>query len=135
MDSKIRILLADDHKMIRDGVRGLLQQEPDFEVVAEAADGQAAVELTDRTHPDVVVMDVSMPRLNGVEATAQIKRRDPHVSVIGLSMHESKQVERAMRQAGSSAFVRKDEAADVLIGTIRRACGGDGRFQRHAYGA
>src|SRR5689334_8652783 len=108
-ESKIRILLADDHKLVREGVRGLLAYEPDFEVIAEAADGEAAVTLAHEVHPDVVLMDVNMPKLSGIEATRRIKRDEPDVAVIALSMHGSEQMRQAMSRAGSDAYVRKDD--------------------------
>lgn len=119
MEAKIRILLADDHQMVREGVRGLLAYEPDFEIIAEAADGEAAVALTHETHPDVVLMDVNMPKLNGMEATRRIKQEDPDVAVIALSMHGNDQIRQAMTRAGSDAYLCKDDAPEVLVQTIR----------------
>jgi DNA-binding NarL/FixJ family response regulator len=121
-NSKIRILLADDHKMLRDGVRGLLAYEPDFEVIGEARDGEEAVVLTHETHPDVVLMDINMPKLNGMEATRRIKREDPDVAVIALTMHGNDQMRQAMTRAGSDAYVRKDEPPEILFETIRQKC-------------
>src|ERR1700683_780644 len=85
--SQIRILLADDHTIIRSGLRLLLDQQPDFKVVAEAGDGREAVELVSKHHPEVAVLDIGMPLLNGIEATQQILAKDPETRVVILSMH------------------------------------------------
>jgi len=119
--SKIRVLLADDHEILRQGLAGLLEEEPDREVVAQASDGQTAVELALRTEPDVVVMDVTMPRLSGVEATRRISAELPHVRIIGLSMHEQEEMAQAMREAGATAYLPKGDSSDALIATIRAA--------------
>src|SRR5579862_2388463 len=84
---QIRILLADDHTIIRSGLRLLLEQQPDFKVVAEASDGREAVQLVAKHHPDVVILDIGMPQLNGIEATRQIVAQEPHPNVVILSMH------------------------------------------------
>ena len=85
--NKVRILIADDHGIVRKGLRLQLEQNPDFEVVGEAADGREALRLAEELTPNVVVMDIAMPNLNGIQATAQIVKRNPHVGVIILSMH------------------------------------------------
>src|SRR5512146_1761114 len=87
-EARIRVLLADDHPVVRDGIRRLLQMQPDLKVVGLASDGAQAVELTLRLHPDVVVMDVGMPGVTGIEATRRIKLLDPRVHIVGLSMYE-----------------------------------------------
>ena len=99
--TKIRVLLADDHEILRQGLAGLLEEEPDMEVIGQASDGQMAVELALRTKPDVIVMDVTMPRLNGVEATRRITAELPGVCVIGLSMHEQDEIAQAIREASA----------------------------------
>lgn len=119
--AKIRVLLADDHEILRQGLAGLLEEEPDMEVVAQASDGQMAVELALRTEPDVIVMDVTMPRLNGVEATRRITAELSDVRVIGLSMHEQDEMAQAMREAGATAYLPKGDSSDALITTIRSA--------------
>lgn len=121
--AKIRVLLADDHEILRQGLAGLLEEEPDMEVIAQASDGQMAVELALRTQPDVIVMDVTMPRLNGVEATRRITAELPDVRVIGLSMHEQDEMAQAMREAGATAYLPKGDSSDALITTIRIAVG------------
>jgi DNA-binding NarL/FixJ family response regulator len=95
--------------------------EPDMEVVGQAADGQEAVELTAMVRPDVVLMDVTMPRLDGIEATRRIKSEMPYVRVIGLSMHEKEDLARAMQEAGAVAYLSKNGCSETLIETIRAA--------------
>ena len=116
---KIRVLLADDHDMVREGLASILSEEPDIELVGEASDGQEAVQLAMHTQPDVVVMDVAMPQLNGIEATRRILAALPQTRVIGLSMHERQDMESAMREAGAVDYLPKGETTDQLIDTIR----------------
>lgn len=118
---RIRILLADDHKILREGLAGLLREQMDFDVVSEASDGQMAVELARETNPDVVIMDVSMPRLNGVEATRIITAEMPRVRVIGLSMHAQEDMADAMRKAGAVGYVTKGAPSEILTAAIRDA--------------
>jgi DNA-binding NarL/FixJ family response regulator len=122
---RIRILLADDHMIVRQGMAQLLRAEADMEVVGEAPDGGAAVALARQLLPDVVIMDVSMPVLGGVEATRIIRRELPQVRVIGLSMFEEAERGTAILAAGASQYVSKSGPSNVLIAAIRRA-GGDG---------
>jgi CheY-like chemotaxis protein/anti-sigma regulatory factor (Ser/Thr protein kinase) len=121
---KIRILLADDHDMVREGLASILSDESDFELVGEASDGEEAVELAKRTYPDVVVMDIAMPRLSGVAATRQILVEAPRTRVIGLSMHEREDMEAAMREAGAAAYLPKADTTDTLIDAIRSVVSG-----------
>jgi CheY-like chemotaxis protein len=118
---RIRILLADDHRILREGLASLLSEEPDLEVVAQAVDGVEAIELARRTQPDVVLMDVTMPRLDGVAATRRITAEMSDVVVIGLSMHEEDDMADAMRSAGAAAYLSKGGPCDALIATIRRS--------------
>jgi DNA-binding NarL/FixJ family response regulator len=113
-------MLADDHQLLREGLASLLADQPDIEIVAEAADGEAAVDLALRTRPDVIVMDVTMPRLNGVEATRRITAALPQMRVIGLSMHEQAGMADAMRQAGAVDYFPKDGLAEQLVAAIRQ---------------
>lgn len=115
----IRVLLVDDHRILREGLAGLLQEQPDLDVVGEAEDGVEAIQLTRQLHPDVIVMDVSMPRLGGVEATRRIKADFPQVRVIGLSMHEKDDLARAMIDAGAAAYLTKGGPSDALVAAIR----------------
>ena len=115
----IRIVLADDHVIVRDGLRSLLEQQADMRVVAEAADGLEAVRVAGDTQPDVVVMDASMPSLNGIEATRRIRAQYPNVRVICLSIHSESQFVSAMLEAGASGYLLKDCAIEELIRAIR----------------
>jgi DNA-binding NarL/FixJ family response regulator len=121
----INILLVDDHKIVREGLRSLLEAEDDFRVVAEAADGRAAVELAREHSPAVVVMDIAMPQLNGIEATRQIINSLPRAKVIALSMHSDRRFMSEMLRAGASGYLLKDAASEELIQAIRTVVGGN----------
>jgi PAS domain S-box-containing protein len=116
---KIKILLADDHKIMRQGLLKVLGMEEDIEVVGEAADGQAAVELARALRPNIVIMDVNMPRMNGVDATVQIKKEFPRTMVIGLSMFEQEERAAALQAAGADAYVTKTSPIETLLTAIR----------------
>ncbi len=118
---RIRVLLVDDQQILREGLGALLRDHPDFDVVGEAADGEQAVQLARTLHPDVVVMDASMPRLNGVESTRRLSRELPDARVIGLSMYSEDDMGAAMREAGAVAYLSKDGPVERLIAEIRRA--------------
>jgi len=120
----IKIILADDHRITREGIRSLLNEQPDMRVVAETGTGRAAVELAADLAPDVVVMDVTMPELNGVEATRQIKAENPGVKVLVLSMHSERQFVSEMLSAGASGYLLKDCPSDELIRGIRTVAAG-----------
>lgn len=122
----LRILLADDHKFVRDSLRNLLIQDPRFEVVAEADDGQTAIELSHTHTPDIIVMDVRMPGINGIEATRQILSSSPHTHIIGISMDTSRQFVQAMLNVGAKGYLLKDTAFEELILAIETIC--DGRI-------
>lgn len=119
MRSKIRVVLADDHRMMREGIRALLEREDDIEVVGEAADGREAVRLATQLCPDVVVMDVSMPLLNGIEATRQIRRDCPGARVLTLTVHETKDYVAQLLAAGASGYIIKRAGGDELVSAIR----------------
>ncbi len=121
--AKIRVMLADDHHIIRQGLAGLLSSEPDIEIIGEASNGAQAVNLARSLHPNIIVMDISMPVLNGVEATREICRDFPDIKVIGLSMHEEGELSSAIRQAGAVAYVTKGGAPQALIQAIRKSAG------------
>lgn len=114
----IKILLADDHRIMRDGLCALLKNEPDIEVVAEGDNGREAVEMSRKLKPNVVVMDMSMPGLNGVEATRQILALDDNVKVLVLSMHADKRFVIGALSAGASGYVLKDCAFEELVRAI-----------------
>jgi len=116
---KIRILLVDDHTILRDGLRTLLESEPELKVIGEAEEGRQAVTLACQQEPDVVLMDISMPLLNGLEATRQIKRQCPKVKVLILSMYDNEEYIRQALEAGAMGYILKDAAARELIGAIR----------------
>lgn len=116
----IRIVVADDHRIVREGLASILDQQPDMEIVGEAVDGYDAIAKTDELTPDVVIMDVSMPRLNGFEATRRIRQTHPEVQIIALSMHEEAQVCNAMMKAGAVGYLQKDGPSDLLFSTIRK---------------
>jgi len=123
--AKIRVLLADDHTILRDGIRALIDGQEDMVVVGEAEDGQATVKLVTGLQPDVVVMDIAMPLLNGLEATRQIKRDHPQIRVLILTMHENEEYIRQVLAAGALGYVLKDAAARDLLGAIRAVYKGE----------
>lgn len=115
---KVRILLADDHTILRDGIRALLEGEPDMIVVGEAEDGRTAVKLACQLKPDVVLMDIAMPLLNGLEATLQIKHDCPQVKVLILTMHDNEEYIRHALANGAMGYILKDAAAQELLDAI-----------------
>jgi CheY-like chemotaxis protein/anti-sigma regulatory factor (Ser/Thr protein kinase) len=118
--SKIRIVLVDDHRMMRQGLRSVLEEQGEMEVVGEASDGAMAVDVTQRLRPDVVIMDINMPGMNGLEATRRIKTEFPEVTVIGLSMHKEEKMVEAMQVAGASAYISKAQVFEALCAAIRQ---------------
>jgi two-component system, NarL family, response regulator NreC len=107
-------LIADDHRIMREGLRSLLEKSGQFECIAEADDGYQAVKLAKELHPNIVIMDIAMPNLNGIEATRQIKMEMPEIEVIVLSMHATKNYVAQVLQAGASAYLLKDSAFEEL---------------------
>ena len=120
----IRVILADDHTILRHGLSKLIQQQEDMEVIAQAGDGHSTVELTRDLSPDIVIMDIGMPDLNGIDATQQIIRDFPKVKVIGLSMHSGKKFVIEMLKAGASGYLLKDCAFEELIIAIKTVASG-----------
>lgn len=123
--SKIKVLMADDHGVLRAGVKALINAQPDMEVIAEAIDGEQAVRRTRETSPDVVLMDIAMPGLNGLEATRLIKRENQHVKIIALTMHDDHSFLYQMLRAGANGYVPKKAADTELIEAIRATCRGE----------
>ena len=115
----IRILLADDHKITRQGLRSLLEKQKDMEVVAEADNGRSAVQLAAELDPDIIIMDVTMPDLNGVEAAKQILAKSPEIKIIALSMHSDALFVTEMLKSGASGYLLKDCAFEELTRAIR----------------
>ncbi|MDP1827672.1 MAG: response regulator transcription factor [Archangium sp.] len=115
----MNILLVDDHQMMRDGLRAVLERESDLHVSGEAADGRTALELCSTLHPDVVVMDIGMPGLNGIEATRQVTAHHPRTKVVALSMNSDRRYVHAMFEAGAWAYLVKSSASEELIRAIR----------------
>ena len=120
----IKILLADDHKITRQGLRSLLEKQPDMAVVAEAEDGRTAVQMVEKLSPDVVIMDVSMPDLNGIESTRQIISRNSKVKIIALSMHSDRLFVSEMLKSGACGYLLKDCAFEELARAIRAVVDG-----------
>jgi len=120
----IRVLIADDHKIMLAGLRSLLEKQTDIEVVGEADNGRKAVRMAQEKKPDVIVMDVSMPDLNGIEATKQIIESLPETRVIALSMHSDKRFVMGMLRAGASGYLLKDCASQELANAIDQVAGG-----------
>jgi len=122
--SEITILLADDHHVVRQGLRALLEAETDFRVVGEAATGPGATDSAERLHPDVLVLDVMMPGLNGLEVTRHVRQRSPRTRVIILSMHSNEAYVREALRHGAAGYVLKDSTATDLARAIREVAAG-----------
>lgn len=122
---KIRILLADDHTILREGIRSLIESEPDMSVIGEANDGHTAVKLASQLKPDIILMDLAMPLLNGLEATRQIKKQNPQAKILILTMHENEEYIRQVLVAGAMGYILKDAAARELLGAIRSVFKGE----------
>lgn len=121
MSLPLRVLLVDDHAMVRQGLKTVLDSYPDVEVVGEAGDGQEALTLAERLRPEVVVMDINMPKMNGIEATRSIKSHYRDTTVVGLSVNATRENHEAMKAAGAAALITKEAAVDQLYSAIRQA--------------
>ncbi|HZT39258.1 MAG TPA: response regulator transcription factor [Bryobacteraceae bacterium] len=122
----IRVFLADDHTMVRQGFRLILSSQPDIEIVGEAGNGREAVELAEKLHPDVIVMDVAMPELNGIEATRRLAASSPRSRVLALSMHKDSVYVREILRAGARGYLLKDSIDSDLVNAVRAVARGDG---------
>jgi DNA-binding NarL/FixJ family response regulator len=120
----IKVLLADDHGLVRKGLRFVLEHEPGIEVAGEAADGREAVALAEKVNPNVVVMDIAMPQLNGIDATAQIVKRDPGIGVIMLSMHSDESYLLRALSAGAKGYLLKDSAELDVVRAVQSVAQG-----------
>jgi two-component system response regulator NreC len=122
----IRILLVDDHALVRHGFRMILASQPDMEIAGEAGNGREAVELAEKLKPDVVVMDVTMPELNGIEATRRLIELSPRTRVLALSMHKDAVYVREILRAGARGYLLKDSADTDLLAAVRAVAKGEG---------
>jgi two-component system response regulator NreC len=123
--SKIKVLIADDHVIVREGLRALLEAEPDIEVVGEAKDGEEAVNKTIEVQPDIVLMDITMPVMNGLEATRQIRQHTPDVKVLALTMHESDEYFFKILEVGASGYFVKGGSSSELISALHTVWNGN----------
>lgn len=133
MSSPIKVLLADDHAMLREGLHRLLDYQSGIEVIGEAEDGLQAIERVDALHPDVVVMDITMPRLDGLAATREIRRRHPRTRVVILSMHSGHYL-HAILDAGATGYVMKSAPTPELVAAIKAAAHGERSFPDSLFG-
>jgi DNA-binding NarL/FixJ family response regulator len=118
-EKRIRILIADDHLLIRKGLNCMLSIEPDLEIVGEARDGVEAVELAAKLQPDIILMDINMPRMDGIAATRLIHQAFPEAKILGLSMHLKNDMSEAMLAAGAEAYISKADSREILLKEIR----------------
>ncbi|MDY7224104.1 response regulator [Halalkalibacterium halodurans] len=118
-ENKIQIVIIDDHQLFREGVKRILAMEPEFEVVADGEDGENAVELVEKYNPDVILMDINMPKVNGVEATRDLIQRYPDVKVLVLSIHDDESYVTHVLKTGASGYLLKEMDADALIEAVK----------------
>ena len=119
MKEKVRIVLAEDHTILREGLRALLTADPNFEIIGEAADGREAVRFVEKQMPDLILMDLSMPRMTGMDAIREIKKRYPQTKIIALTVHKTEEYLRTTLQAGADGYVLKDATHDELMMAIQ----------------
>ncbi len=130
----IRVLVADDHTILREGLVAIINASGDCQVVAQAADGMAAVETAHATHPDVAVLDISMPRLNGIEVVRRLTAELPSLRILVLTMHSEEEYVLHVVRAGAAGFLLKDSATGEMLAAIRALANGRGYFGSHAAG-
>jgi two-component system response regulator NreC len=123
---RIRILLADDHAVVRQGFKMILGAQTDMEIIGEAGNGRDAVELAESLRPDIIVMDVAMPELNGIEATRRLAASLPHTRIVALSMHKDSVYVREILRAGARGYLLKDSGAADLVSAVRAVASGEG---------
>jgi len=126
LSRKLRILLADDHAVVRQGFRRILESQPDMEIIGEAGNGREAVDLAEKLTPDLIVMDVAMPELNGIEATRRLKESSPRTRVLALSMHKDAVYVREILRAGAQGYLLKDAIDADLVAAVRSVAKGEG---------
>jgi DNA-binding NarL/FixJ family response regulator len=124
MEQKVRIVLVEDHTILREGLRALLSADPDFEIIGEAADGREAVRLVEKQVPDLILMDLSMPRMTGMDAIREIKKRYPATKIIALTVHKTEEYLRTTLQAGADGYVLKDATHNELMMAIQSVLNG-----------
>lgn len=124
----IKILIADDHQIIRDGIRALVKDAPDIEIVGEAENGRHAIEMLQTRHVDMVIMDVNMPEMNGIDATTQIAKLYPNIPVLCLSMHDEVEYISKMLQAGAAGYILKNSGKQELLNAIHKIRAGEKYF-------
>jgi len=129
---KVKILIVDDHRVVIEGIKSALQEHPEFETVGEATDGLEAIELTKSLKPDIVIMDISMPNMNGIEATRQIKQMNPEIRIIIYTMHSDKEFVVDLFKAGISAYVLKDDPLSDLVLALKAVKDGGTYFSAMA---
>ena len=127
MTNKLRILLAEDHETVRDGIKMILESQIDLEVVGEAGDGREAIRLAEKLKPDILLMDISMPGLNGLLASAKLKRIMPEIKILTLTRHTEEAYLQELLQAGVAGYVLKQSASEELLRAVRAVAGG-GRY-------
>lgn len=128
----IKIVIADDHRIVRQGVRGLLEGEPDFDILGEAEDGLEAVRVVESLHPDVLLLDLVMPGMNGLEVTREVKKRFPKTSIVILTIHANEAYVLEALQAGANGYVVKESSSEELVHAIREAAAGR-RYLGHPF--
>ena len=124
MENRVRIVLADDHTILREGLRALLSADPKFEIIAEAEDGRQAVRCVEKLGPDLLLMDLSMPRMSGIDAISEIKKRYPETKIIALTVHKTEEYLLTTLQAGAEGYVLKDATHDELVMAIHNVMAG-----------